>query len=122
MLSAESFDLSNGAVILRLVCAFFLVPHMYFKAFGSPPPASKTFIKAGYPKPLMFVRLALISVIVIALALLFDFYTQYAALLLAVLLLVAATTVYFANGKTGCGYGQRVGMSIRCFGRVFVLC
>ena len=49
MLSAESFDLSNGAVILRLVCAFFLVPHMYFKAFGSPPPASKTLSRLVIP-------------------------------------------------------------------------
>ena len=99
MFSAESFDLSNPAVVLRLLCVFFLLPHMYFKAFGNPPPAIKTFIDAGYPKPLLFVRLALISEVNIALALLFDIYTQYAALMLAALLLVAATTVYFANEK-----------------------
>ena len=54
MFAADSFDLTNGAVILRLLCALYFIPHMYFKAFGDPPPASKTFIDAGYPKPLLF--------------------------------------------------------------------
>lgn len=99
MFSPESFDLTNGAVLLRLICALFLVPHMYFKAVGNPPPASKTFIEAGYPKPLLFVRFALVVEIIIATALFFDFYTQYAALVLAVLLVVAAVTVFFSNDK-----------------------
>lgn len=96
---AESFDLTNPQVLLRLLCVFFLLPHMYFKAFGNPPPAIKTFIDAGYPKPLLFVRLALASEICIALALFFDFYTKYAALVMVALLWVAAVTVFFANGK-----------------------
>jgi len=62
MFSAESFDLTNGAVILRLICALFFIPHMYFKMFGNP-------------------------------------YTQYAALLCASILTVAAVSVHFANGK-----------------------
>ena len=98
-MSAESFDLTNPVVLLRLLCVFFLLPHMYFKAFGNPPPAIKTFNDAGYPKPLLFVRLALICEICIALALFFDFYTKYAALVMAALLWVAAITVFFANGK-----------------------
>lgn len=95
----ESFDLTNGAVVMRLACALFLLPHMYFKAFGNPPPASKTFIDAGYPSPLFFVRFALVLEIFTATALFFDFYTQYAALVLAALLVVAATTVFFSNEK-----------------------
>jgi len=98
-MTPESFDLTNGAVLLRLICALFLLPHMYFKAFGNPPPACKTFIEAGYPKPMFFMRFVLIVEIIIATSLFFDIYTQYAALLLAALLLVAATTVYFANDK-----------------------
>lgn len=99
MLPTDSFDVSNGAVILRLLCASFFIPHMYFKAFGNPPPAIKTFVDAGYPRPLLFVRIALVVELLAATALFFDIYTQYAALLCAAILLVAAVTIYFANNK-----------------------
>ncbi len=99
MLEAGSFDLSNGAVVLRLLCALFFIPHMYFKLVGNPPPAIKTFVDAGYWRPLLFVRLALVVELVAAVALFLDVYTHYVALLCAALLLVAAVTIYFANGK-----------------------
>lgn len=99
MIPAGSFDLSDGAVILRLLCALFFIPHMYFKAFGNPPPASKTFIAAGYPNPLLFVRFALVVEIFACSALFFNIYTQYVALIVAAVLVVAAATVYFANDK-----------------------
>lgn len=99
MIPAESFDLTNGAVILRLVCSLFFIPHMYFKAFGNPPPAIKTFIAAGYPNPLVFVRTALVVELVAASLLFFNIYTQYVALVLACMLTVAAVSVYFANDK-----------------------
>lgn len=99
MLEAGSYDLSNGAVVLRLLCALFFIPHMYFKVIGNPPPAIKTFVDAGYWRPLLFVRLALVVELLAASALLLDVYTHYAALLCAALLLVAAITIYFANGK-----------------------
>jgi len=100
MLSAASFDLSNGAVLLRLICALFFIPHMYFKLVGDPPPASKTFIDAGYPKPLLWMRFALTVELVTCAMLALDIYTQYVALVGAALLSVAAITVYFANNKT----------------------
>ena len=121
MLSADSFDLSNGVVVLRLVCVFFFLPHMYFKAIGNPPPASKTFNKAGYPNPLFFFRLALLLEILIVLALLFDFYTQYTALVLAAFLLVAAITLFLLMEKSGCGCGRKAALNIRCFGAWCVL-
>ena len=99
MFSAESFDLTNGAVVLRLTCALFFIPHMYFKMFGNPPPASKTFIEAGYPNPLLWVRFALVVEIVASSLLFLDIYTHYVALLCASLLSVAAVSVFFANGK-----------------------
>ncbi|MBX2849269.1 MAG: DoxX family protein [Acidiferrobacterales bacterium] len=99
MIPVDSFDLSNGAVILRLACALFFIPHMYFKAVGNPPPASKTFIDAGYPKPLLFVRLALVVELFACAALFLNIYTQYVALIVAAVLMVAVVTVYFANGK-----------------------
>ena len=98
-ITSGSFDLSDGAVILRLLCALFFVPHMYFKVVGNPPPASHTFIEAGYPKPLLFVRLALIVEFSVCLLLLLNIYTQYIALIAAGVLLVATLTVYFVNNK-----------------------
>lgn len=99
MLSAASFDITNGAVLLRLICALFFIPHMYFKMVGDPPPASKTFIDAGYPNPLLWVRLALAVELITSTLLLLDIYTQYVALVGVAILTVAAITVYFANDK-----------------------
>lgn len=99
MLTADSFDLTNGAVVLRLVCALFFVPHMYFKMIGDPPPASKTFIDAGYPNPLLWVRIALVVELIASVLLFLDIYTQYVALLCASVLLVATASVFYANDK-----------------------
>jgi len=99
MITAASFDITNGAVLLRLICALFFIPHMFFKAVGNPPPASKTFIAAGYPKPMLWMRIALVVEIFMSSLLFFDIYTQYTALLGVALLSVAAITVFFANDK-----------------------
>lgn len=99
MIPAGSFDITDPAVLLRLICALFFIPHMYFKAFGDPPPAIKTFIDAGYPKPLLFVRFALVTEVITFTLLFLNIYTQYAALLAAAMLTVAAVSVFFANGK-----------------------
>ena len=99
MIDANSFDLTNPAVLLRLIVALFFVPHMYFKAFGNPPPGIKTFEEAGYPNALFFVRFALVAELITFGMLFLDIYTEYAALLAALMLLVAAATVFFANDK-----------------------
>lgn len=99
MIPADSFDITDPAVLLRLICALFFIPHMYFKAVGNPPPAIKTFIDAGYPKPLLFVRFALVTELITFTLLFLNIYTQYAALLAAAMLTVAAISVFFANGK-----------------------
>ena len=96
----ESFDLSNGAVLMRLSCALFFIPHMYFKLIGDPPPAIKTFVDAGYPHPLLWMRIALIIELIASSMLFLDIYTQYVALVCAIVLGVAAVSIFFANGKT----------------------
>lgn len=99
MLPADSFDLTNGAVILRLMCALFFIPHMYFKAFGNPPPASEFFTKAGYSRPFLFMRIALVIEVMTSTMLFLNIYTQYVALLCAGMLSVAAVSVFFANDR-----------------------
>ena len=99
MISADSFDLTSGAVLLRLICALFFIPHMYFKAIGNPPPAIELFTKNGFPNPIVFVRIALVIELVASTALFFNIYTQYIALLCACILGAAAVSIFLANDK-----------------------
>jgi putative oxidoreductase len=96
-LSAAAFDLTNAAVVLRLICALFFFPHIYFKIFGNPPPALGFFVQAGFKPPAFYMRVALVVESVAALGLLFGIYTQWAALLAAASLMVAAIAVCFFN-------------------------
>lgn len=99
MISAAAFDLSNGAVVLRLMCSLFFFPHIYFKIVGSPPPALGFFKAAGFKPPVFYMRVALLVELVAAVGLLFGIYTPWAALLAAASLSVAAVAVCFANGS-----------------------
>lgn len=99
MPSVESFDLTNGAVVLRLICALFFLPHMYFKAVGNPPPALAVFTAAGYPRPQAWMRFALVVELIASTLLFLDILTPYVALLCAALLGVAAGSLFFVNGK-----------------------
>jgi putative oxidoreductase len=95
--AASAFDLTNGVVVLRLTCSLFFFPHIYFKIVGNPPPALGFFVQAGFKPPLFYMRLALVVESIAALGLLFDVYTQWAALLGAASLMVAAVAICFFN-------------------------
>lgn len=99
MSMTAAFDLTNGAVVLRLICALFFFPHLYFKVVGDPPPALGFFEKAGFKPAVFYMRIATVIEIVAALGLLFAIYTQWAALLAAAHLAVAAVAVCFFNGS-----------------------
>ena len=92
-----SFDLSNGAVLLRLMCALYLLPHIWLKTVGSPPPALEFFVKAGLKPPALYMRLAVVVESVAGLGMFFGIYTQWSALLAASALMVAAVAVCSAN-------------------------
>ena len=96
-ITVSAFDLTNGAVVLRLICALFFFPHLYFKIAGNPPPALDFFEKAGFKPPVLYLRVATVVEIVAALGLLLAIYTQWAALLAAAYLAVAAVGVCFFN-------------------------
>ncbi|OGA17625.1 MAG: hypothetical protein A3I63_03730 [Betaproteobacteria bacterium RIFCSPLOWO2_02_FULL_66_14] len=98
MISAISaFDLGNGAVVLRLICALFFFPHIYFKVVGNPPPALGFFVQAGFRPPALYMKLATVVESIAALGLLFGVYTHWAALLGAATLMTAAIAVCFFN-------------------------
>ena len=96
-LAASAFDLTHAAVVLRLICSLFFFPHIYFKIVGDPPPALGFFVQAGFKPPAYFMRLALLVESTAAIGLLFGIYTQWAALLGAASLMVAAVAVCFFN-------------------------
>lgn len=96
-IAASAFDLTNGAVVLRLICSLFFFPHIYFKIVGNPPPAIGFFKAAGFKPPLLYMRIAFVVELAAALGLFFAIFTQWAALLAAANLAVAAVAVCFAN-------------------------
>lgn len=96
-LELSTFDLTNGAVILRLICGAFFFPHIYFKIAGNPPPALGFFKAAGFKPAGLFMRLAMCVEIIAALGLILGIYTQWAAVLAALSLGVAAIAVCSAN-------------------------
>lgn len=93
----SAFDLGNGAVVLRLICALFFFPHIYFKIVGNPPPALGFFVQAGFRPPALYMKLATVVESIAALGLLFGVYTHWAALLGAATLTTAAIAVCFFN-------------------------
>lgn len=115
MIPAESFDLTNGAVLLRLMCALFFIPHMYFKAVGNPPPAIGFFTAAGYPNPMLFMRVALVVELIASTLLLLNIYTQYVALACASMLGVAAISIIFEQGKKFVWLWPKGGMEYSVF-------
>lgn len=99
LIEANAFDLTAGAVVLRLICGAFFFPHIYFKIAGNPPPALGFFTAAGFKPPAFYMRVAVVVETVAAIGLLLGIYTQWAALLAAAALAVAAVAVCFANGS-----------------------
>lgn len=92
-----SFDITSAPVLLRLICALFFFPHMYFKVVGSPPPAINFFIGAGFKPPGFWMLVAFVVELIASVTLFLGIYTPWAALLAAANLLVAAVAVCFFN-------------------------
>lgn len=99
LIDAGAFDLTNGATVLRLICGAFFLPHIYFKIAGNPPPALGFFATAGFKPPVFYMRVAALVELVAAIGLLLGIHTQWAALLAAASLAVAAVAVCFFNGS-----------------------
>ncbi|HJV85397.1 MAG TPA: DoxX family protein [Noviherbaspirillum sp.] len=93
----SAFDLTSGAVILRLICGAFFIPHIYFKIVGDPPPALGFFKTAGFKPAAFYMRVAMVVETIGAIGLLLGIYTQWAALLAAASLFIAGIAVCFAN-------------------------
>ena len=94
---AQSFDLTSGANLLRIICGLFLVPHLVIKF------RNQTFVKgfmanAGLNPPAAWLYAAFAIEIVASVCLVFDLFTVYAASLAAVFLSVAAWASWKISG------------------------
>ena len=95
---AGSFDLSQGANVLRILCGLFLIPHLFVK-FRNQDFVKGFMSKAGLNPPVLWLYGAFAIEIVTTIGLVLDIFTVYAALLTGAFLLVAA----WASWKTSEG-------------------
>ena len=93
----STVDFTDGAVLLRVICGLFFFPHIYFKIVGNPPPALGFFLSAGFRPAAVWMRIAMVVELPAAIGLLLGIYTQWAALVAAASLMVAAIAVCFSN-------------------------
>jgi len=90
---AQSFDLSNGFNVLRIVCGAFLVPHLFVK-LRNQPFVLEFMRKAGLNPPRLWLNAAFAIEIVASIGLVFNLATPYLAVLAGVFLLVASWASY----------------------------
>jgi putative oxidoreductase len=101
----QSFDLTDGFNVLRILCGAFLVPHLFVK-FRSQPFVLEFMSKAGLNPPKLWLYSAFAVEIVASLGLVFNVLTAYVAVLAGIFLLVAAYASYReSNGKWMWNFG-----------------
>ena len=86
---SQSFDLTQGVNLLRILCGAFLIPHLVVK-FKSQEFVKGFMHKAGLNPPVAWLYGAFAVETVASIGLILDLYTFYAALLAGVFLAVAA--------------------------------
>lgn len=93
----DKFNLLNAVVILRLMCGLFFIPHVVGKFTE---PATLNFFKAaGFQPPATWMYIAGSIETVLTIALVFDIYTPYVALIAAFHLFVAGAATYKVTKK-----------------------
>ena len=97
---ADSFDLSNGLNILRIICGLFMFPHVMGKfAAGAVSAATVGFFaKAGFHPPELWVYIAAICETAAGIALVLGICTRFAALGAAAVLLLAVYSLQVVKG------------------------
>ncbi|HTK35250.1 MAG TPA: DoxX family protein [Caulobacteraceae bacterium] len=83
-----NFDLSNGYVLLRIVCGAFIIPHAIGKITAQNA-VTGFFTAAGFRPVKLWVYSAMAIEWILALAMILGVYTRYTAALTGVFMLVA---------------------------------
>lgn len=101
----ESFDLTDGFNVLRIVCGVFFIPHLFVK-FKNQDFVKGFMAKVGLNPPSAWLYAAFAIEIVATIGLVLDVFTVFAALLAAAFLLVAAWASWrFSEGKWMWNFG-----------------
>jgi putative oxidoreductase len=95
----QSFDLTSGINILRIVCGLFIVPHLFVK-FRNQDFVRGFFDKVGLKPAMPLIYLTFAIEIVAVIGLVLGIYTTYVAVLAGVFMLVAAWASWkYSDGK-----------------------
>lgn len=94
----ELFDFTNGAVLLRILCGAFYLPHAHFKLTKFQG-AGEYFASVGLSPAKFYVAVALTLDVICAIGLILGFYTKWVALLSVAWM--AACVFAAAKGKEG---------------------
>jgi putative oxidoreductase len=89
---ADQFNLLNEFNLLRIACALFFIPHIVAKF--TVPATLKFFTDVGFKPPAVWMYVAGAIEIVLCTCLLFGIYTEVAAFVACLHLLVAAAATY----------------------------
>ncbi len=89
IIDPQSFDLTNGFNVLRIVCGLFLIPHLFVK-FRNQDFVKGFMDKAGLRPPILWLYCSFAIEIVASIGLVLDLYTHYVAVLTGMFLLVAS--------------------------------
>jgi len=95
---AQTFDFTNGLVILRIACGAFFIPHIYAKFFV--PEALGFFVAAKFKPPGFWMYVACAVETLLAIGLIFGILMPFVAALAALHLAIAAIAVHrVSEGK-----------------------
>jgi putative oxidoreductase len=94
---AANFNLFDEYNILRLICALFIIPHLYAKFYV--PAALGFFVAAGFKPAKFWMYLAGAIETLLAVGLIFGIFVTISAAVAAIHLLVATVGVYRVTGK-----------------------
>jgi putative oxidoreductase len=97
MISAKTFDLSDPAVLLRVTCGIFHLPHLIQKV-NPFERALGTFANSGFHPPAPWLVLAIVVEALCIIGLTLGIYTKWAAVLSAGFMLVVIYAIVYAKG------------------------
>ena len=89
---ADKFNLLNEFNLLRIICALFFIPHIVGKI--TVPATLQFFVNSGFKPPKFWMTVSGIIETVLCIALFFGIYTEYAAFIAFLHLMVAAAATY----------------------------
>jgi putative oxidoreductase len=97
MLTSKDFDVTNPAVVVRLMAGLFYLPHAIFKITGFAG-SLVAFSKMGFEPPLYWVSLAIFTELLCAVGLTLNIYTRYVGFMSAGTMALAVYGTFATKG------------------------